>query len=69
MLRKRGMLEDWLQAVQLVLIWEQVSHYEAQVWQVWLMSTNMLAEGQELRQDEFEKKVKDGQLVQVVVWF
>ena len=63
------MLEDWLQAVQLVLIWEQVSHYEAQVWQVWLMSTNMLAEGQELRQDEFEKKVKDGQLVQVVVWF
>ena len=28
------MLEDWLQAVQLVLIWEQVSHYEAQVWQL-----------------------------------
>ena len=68
-MRKRGRLEDWLQAVQLVLICEQVSHYEPQVWQVWFTSTNILAEGQELRQVELEKKVKDGQLVQVVVWF
>lgn len=55
--------------MQLVLICEQVSHYEPQVWQVWFISTNMLDEGQELRHVELEKKVKDGQLVQVTVWF